>query len=138
MEDSMISNFNNSGGANIQQSTGSSMGSGMADGELNVTGSQSTSNQKQTVQYTIPGILCFIQNEWTKFEMERSQWEIDKAELQVLFFNEIAFFLVVVFDSNFLSLKNKPNFIFIFSICIKYQPLQEVLILFPPPFFNFS
>ena len=103
MEDSMISNFNNSGGANIQQSTGSSMGSGMADGELNVTGSQSTSNQKQTVQYTIPGILCFIQNEWTKFEMERSQWEIDKAELQVLFFNEIAFFLVVVFDSNFLS-----------------------------------
>ncbi|XP_025831546.1 striatin-3 isoform X1 [Agrilus planipennis] len=34
------------------------------------------------VQYSIPGILHFIQHEWARFELERSQWEVDKAELQ--------------------------------------------------------
>lgn len=34
-------------------------------------------------QYSIPGILHFIQHEWARFEMERSQWEVDRAELQV-------------------------------------------------------
>uniref|UniRef100_A0A6A7FRL8 Striatin-3-like n=4 Tax=Amphipoda TaxID=6821 RepID=A0A6A7FRL8_9CRUS len=34
------------------------------------------------VQYSIPGILHFIQHEWARFEMERSQWELEKAELQ--------------------------------------------------------
>jgi len=32
--------------------------------------------------YSIPGILHFIQHEWARFEMERSQWEVEKAELQ--------------------------------------------------------
>ncbi|KAL1462970.1 hypothetical protein WDU94_014767 [Cyamophila willieti] len=35
----------------------------------------------QRIQYSIPGILHFIQHEWARFEMERSQWEVDKAEL---------------------------------------------------------
>lgn len=34
-------------------------------------------------QYSIPGILHFIQHEWARFEMERSQWEVERAELQV-------------------------------------------------------
>jgi len=33
-------------------------------------------------QYSIPGILHFIQHEWSRFEMERSQWEVEKSELQ--------------------------------------------------------
>ncbi|XP_031770932.1 striatin-3 isoform X3 [Apis florea] len=33
-------------------------------------------------QYSMPGILHFIQHEWTRFELERSQWELDKAEFQ--------------------------------------------------------
>ncbi|ESO03119.1 hypothetical protein HELRODRAFT_80964 [Helobdella robusta] len=33
--------------------------------------------------YSMPGILHFLQTEWAKFEMDRAQWEIDKAELQV-------------------------------------------------------
>lgn len=37
-------------------------------------------------QYSIPGILHFIQHEWARFELERSQWEVDKAELQVIIF----------------------------------------------------
>jgi len=34
------------------------------------------------VKYTMPGVLHFIQHEWSSFELERSHWEIDKAELQ--------------------------------------------------------
>lgn len=37
----------------------------------------------QRTQYSIPGILHFIQHEWARFELERSQWEVDRAELQV-------------------------------------------------------
>lgn len=38
--------------------------------------------------YSIPGILHFIQHEWARFEMERSQWEVEKAELQVSLINK--------------------------------------------------
>lgn len=36
----------------------------------------------QRTQYTMPGILHFLQTEWARFEMERSQWEVERAELQ--------------------------------------------------------
>ncbi|XP_043264228.1 striatin isoform X2 [Colletes gigas] len=36
----------------------------------------------QSPQYSMPGILHFIQHEWTRFELERSQWELDRAEFQ--------------------------------------------------------
>ncbi|XP_065225821.1 striatin-3 isoform X2 [Planococcus citri] len=39
-------------------------------------------NNNQRPQYSIPGILHFIQHEWAKFEMERSQWEVHRAELE--------------------------------------------------------
>lgn len=32
--------------------------------------------------YTIPGVLHYIQHEFTRFEIERSQWDVDRAELQ--------------------------------------------------------
>lgn len=38
----------------------------------------------QSVQYSIPGILHFIQHEWARFELERSQWEVDRAEFEVI------------------------------------------------------
>lgn len=48
----------------------------------------SVANNKQNddnpkSHYSIPGILHFIQHEWARFELERSQWEVDRAELQV-------------------------------------------------------
>lgn len=46
-------------------------------------GSTGQNNQQTTPQYTIPGILHFIQHEWSRFELERSQWDVDRAELQV-------------------------------------------------------
>ncbi|KAL8590062.1 hypothetical protein ACOMHN_034293 [Nucella lapillus] len=36
----------------------------------------------QRPQYSMPGILHFLQTEWARFEMERSQWEVERAELQ--------------------------------------------------------
>ena len=45
-------------------------------------------------QYSIPGILHFIQHEWARFEMERSQWEVEKAELQA----RIAFLQVLLIN----------------------------------------
>ncbi|XP_066244844.1 striatin-3 [Euwallacea similis] len=61
---------------------------------LNQNGAQmgsqaaTASNNKQNEEpqpknhYSIPGILHFIQHEWARFELERSQWEVDRAELQ--------------------------------------------------------
>lgn len=54
--------------------------------------SASVANNKQNddnpkSHYSIPGILHFIQHEWARFELERSQWEVDRAELQVSFTN---------------------------------------------------
>lgn len=34
------------------------------------------------LQYSIPGILHFLQHEWSRFEMDRGQWEVERAELQ--------------------------------------------------------
>merc|ERR1712130_210917 len=33
-------------------------------------------------RYSLPGILHFLQHEWSRFELERAQWEAEKAELQ--------------------------------------------------------
>ena len=50
--------------------------------------SQTTSSPMGTVDaqrplYTVPGILHFLQHEWTRFEIERQQWETERAEFQV-------------------------------------------------------
>ncbi|XP_015431326.1 PREDICTED: striatin-3 isoform X2 [Dufourea novaeangliae] len=48
-------------------------------------GSDNGSNgdaKDQRPQYSMPGILHFIQHEWARFELERSQWEVDRAEFQ--------------------------------------------------------
>lgn len=49
------------------------------------------------VQYSIPGILHFIQHEWARFEMERSQWELEKAELQVGLIHNYLFAIITVY-----------------------------------------
>lgn len=51
-----------------------------------IQGSDNGSNgdaKDQRPQYSMPGILHFIQHEWARFELERSQWELDRAEFQV-------------------------------------------------------
>jgi uncharacterized Zn-finger protein len=42
---------------------------------------QQIDNQRPS--YTIPGILHYLQHEWSRFEYDRQQWEADRAELLV-------------------------------------------------------
>uniref|UniRef100_A0A1L8DXR1 Putative cell-cycle nuclear protein n=1 Tax=Nyssomyia neivai TaxID=330878 RepID=A0A1L8DXR1_9DIPT len=53
---------------------------------INNKGQQDDNQTNQTSgpphHYSIPGILHFIQHEWARFEHERSQWDVDRAELQ--------------------------------------------------------
>ncbi|CAH0406892.1 unnamed protein product [Chilo suppressalis] len=67
MDDSSVSHHN--GGQ-----VGSQIG-------VNVNNKQND-EPSQSVQYSIPGILHFIQHEWARFELERSQWEVDRAEFK--------------------------------------------------------
>ena len=32
-------------------------------------------------RYTLPGVLHFLQHDWSRFELERVQWDAEKAEL---------------------------------------------------------
>lgn len=41
-----------------------------------------TGQQQQQQQYSIPGILSYLQYEWQRFELERQQWTVERAELQ--------------------------------------------------------
>nr|CAD7202797.1 unnamed protein product [Timema douglasi] len=55
---------------------------GPSSGGINA-GNKQNDEGSQRIQYSIPGILHFIQHEWARFEMDRSQWEVDRAELQI-------------------------------------------------------
>ncbi|CAF0944984.1 unnamed protein product [Adineta ricciae] len=47
------------------------------------TGPSTMANvESQRPLYTVPGILHFLQHEWTRFEIERQQWETERAEFQ--------------------------------------------------------
>jgi striatin 1/3/4 len=49
----------------------------------NVNAESSSVINNQRSAYTIPGVLHFLQHEWTRFEYDRQQWEADRAELTV-------------------------------------------------------
>lgn len=56
---------------------------GQLGSQIGVTTSNKQNDEtSQSVQYSIPGILHFIQHEWARFELERSQWEVDRAEFE--------------------------------------------------------
>ncbi|VDN40942.1 unnamed protein product [Gongylonema pulchrum] len=38
--------------------------------------------QSRKVPYTMHGVLHFLQHEWSRYEMDRAQWEMERAELQ--------------------------------------------------------
>ena len=56
---------------------------GDPDGGGNNANGGGVNPQRSPQSYSIPGILHFIQHEWARFEMERSQWDVERAELQV-------------------------------------------------------
>ena len=82
-----------SGPSTAQGVSASSLGVGVGNNggaKMGVTGPAAAAGDDNNVgsaalrsAYSIPGILHFIQHEWARFEMERSQWEVERAELQV-------------------------------------------------------
>ncbi|XP_038637370.1 striatin-3 isoform X5 [Scyliorhinus canicula] len=77
MEDHPIgmSSHNNSGGPLLGPGSNGSNNNGVRQ-------QQGQPEELQRPQYTIPGILHYIQHEWARFEMERAHWEVERAELQ--------------------------------------------------------
>lgn len=51
------------------------------NGTTNINDKQSNGSSNNNNPYTMPGILHYLQHEWNRFEFERQQWEVDKAEL---------------------------------------------------------
>ncbi|XP_050077115.1 striatin-4 isoform X3 [Anopheles maculipalpis] len=72
-----LGDMSNSGAGSGLGGKGGAAGGGMAG-----AGNCDDQNNKTPTQYSIPGILHFIQHEWARFELERSQWDVDRAELQ--------------------------------------------------------
>jgi len=52
-------------------------------GGMSIGGNRQQDELGNRPQYSMPGILHFLQTEWARFEMERSQWDVERAELQV-------------------------------------------------------
>jgi len=43
---------------------------------------QQVQQQSQTPEYTLPGVLHFLQSEWRRYERDRNEWEIERAEMK--------------------------------------------------------
>ncbi|KAK0409127.1 hypothetical protein QR680_004354 [Steinernema hermaphroditum] len=87
----MVSSVTVSGrGLNLSSFTGQESDSDVPLGMQPQQGSDSSSSgnagdsseESQRKEYTMPGVLHYLQHAWTKFECERSAWELERAELQ--------------------------------------------------------
>ena len=61
------------------------MNSTSANASNNISTTTVNNNNGQTTtttnNYTMPGILHYLQHEWNRFEFEKQQWEIERAEM---------------------------------------------------------
>ncbi|CDW58632.1 Striatin domain containing protein [Trichuris trichiura] len=63
---------------------GDDIASGFANGANESRNDAETSKSDDKVvrlQYSVPGVLHYLQHEWVKYEQERTQWEVERAEL---------------------------------------------------------
>lgn len=70
----------------MQQSGSSAVHRSTNERDTNAKEAMSTpalSMSPQSPTYTLPGVLHFLQQEWRRFERERNEWEIEKAEYRV-------------------------------------------------------
>lgn len=68
------------GGVTNSSQLGGGSGGSIGLNKQQGDGSNNANSHEQI--YTIPGVLHFIQHEFSRFEIERSQWDVDRAELQ--------------------------------------------------------
>ncbi|SPO28625.1 related to STRIATIN [Ustilago trichophora] len=84
----MMGGGNNNGNAN-----GANMGAGLGFGMNNAGNqmhgnmtngvqSQETGNSQPNSEYTLAGILHHLQSEWRRYEKDRNEWEIERAEMR--------------------------------------------------------
>lgn len=52
-------------------------------------------SEQTALEYTLPGILHYLQTEWRRFEREKNEWTIERAELKVT----IAIATIYMFNS---------------------------------------
>ncbi|KAI9595439.1 WD40-repeat-containing domain protein [Syncephalis fuscata] len=45
---------------------------------------KSSISENGPATYTLPGVLHYLQQEWRRFERERNEWEIERAELKAM------------------------------------------------------
>ena len=60
-------------------------GNGGQNGSMQQQQSESgqLSHQSQQPEYTLAGVLHFLQTEWRRYERDRNEWEIERAEMRV-------------------------------------------------------
>ncbi|KAF9413046.1 hypothetical protein BGZ94_000854 [Podila epigama] len=44
--------------------------------------SYTSQNQPTVAEYAFPSVLQFLQSEWRRFERDRNEWDIEKAEMK--------------------------------------------------------
>lgn len=57
-------------------------GNGMSQNGQMAGSNQETSSNGQP-EYTLAGILHYLQSEWRRYERDRNEWEIERAEMRV-------------------------------------------------------
>ncbi|GAC74173.1 cell-cycle nuclear protein [Moesziomyces antarcticus T-34] len=80
-----LNNNGNVNGGNMGAGLGFGMnnnGSQMHGNMANGVQSQETGNSQSTSEYTLAGILHHLQSEWRRYEKDRNEWEIERAELR--------------------------------------------------------
>ncbi|ROT42410.1 striatin Pro11 [Sodiomyces alkalinus F11] len=67
-------------GSGRAMNPGNNMGGGPADA---AAGAQAhSSNLPHATEYTLQGVMRFLQTEWHRYERERNSWEIEKQEMK--------------------------------------------------------
>ncbi|PWZ03691.1 WD40 repeat-like protein, partial [Testicularia cyperi] len=72
---------NNGMGANQAAGLGVGMNSGQMPGGM-ANGLQSQDANGSVPEYSLAGILHFLQSEWRRYEKDRNEWEIERAEMR--------------------------------------------------------
>lgn len=61
---------------------GSNVGNGIGGMDLSGAMQGNGSNQPQATEYTLQGVMRFLQTEWHRHERDRNAWEIEKQEMK--------------------------------------------------------
>ncbi|KAM9195850.1 striatin isoform 3-T3 [Mergus octosetaceus] len=70
------------GGPGLEPGEAAAAGGGGGGGGVGGVPGAAAPVPASRAQYSVPGILHFLQHEWGRFEAERAEWEAERAELQ--------------------------------------------------------